>query len=243
MKTNSLSIALLLTCLFTANLSFAQRLKGNGNITEKTYPVSAFNEMEIDGVFDVYLTQGNSESVKLSIDDNLLPYVKVSNDGDKLIVKWEKRKDESVNNVHSNLYITLKDITRLELHTVGKLQTTNVLRLKALKMDLHHVGSSDVELDCGQLRINYNGVGNVTLSGRAKTADIRCNGVGSLKAFDLAVDVLNLDSNGVGSAEVYAEKEISIESSGVGSVRYRGNATVKKMNASGIGKVKKTKMP
>lgn len=243
MKTNLFPIFLLSACFFTAHLSFAQRFKGSGNITEKTYPVSSFDEMEIDGVFDIHLTQGDKESVRLSIDDNLLPYVQVSNDGGKLIVKWEKARNESDNNVHSNLYITLKDLTRLELHTVGKLQTTNTLRTKSLEMDLHHVGNSDMELDCGQLEINYSGVGNITLSGRAKTADIRCNGVGSLKAFGLAVDVLDLDNNGVVSVEVYAEKEISIESSGVGSVRYRGNATVKKMNASGIGKVKKTGMP
>lgn len=245
MKTNNfiasgfLCLSIFCVSMLTTSLLAQDRLKGNGHIVEKNYPVQAFDEIKIDGVFNVHLTQGNTESVRLSIDDNLLPYIIVKNEGNQLVVKWDKDKHNSINNVKSDLYITFKNIDELNLNTVGKLNTTNTLTLKAFKIDVNSVGETNLNLNCQNLEIDHNGVGSVVLEGHAGHADIECSGVGGLKAFDLTVDFLNLKCSGVGGAEVTAEKEISVSASGVGGVRYQGNAKTVQLNASGIGRVKK----
>lgn len=241
MRTTTPFFTLLLICMLGFYLiSMAQdRIKGNGNITEKTFTVQSFDEIKIDGVFTIHLTQGNTESVKVSIDDNLLQYIVVENDGNRLVVKWNKHKNQSINNVKSNLYITFKNIHELDLNHVGKLLTTNTLKLKELKLNINSVGETNLALNTETLNIRHDGVGSLNLNGTVQQANIRCSGVGSLKAFDLIADKLTLDCSGVGSAEVTAEKEISINASGVGGVRYQGNAKTLQLNASGIGRVKK----
>ncbi len=240
MKTTPFTGSFLLAFCLILTTAFAQdRIKGNGHIIEKAYTVQSFDEIKIDGVFNIHLTQGNTESVRLSIDDNLLPYITVKNEGNQLIVKWEKAKNSSLNNVKSDLYITFKNLNELALNNVGKSVTTNTLKLESLKLDINSVGETNLKLNCRKLEIDHNGVGSLVLEGAATKASIDCSGVGGLKAFDLVVDVLNLQCSGVGSAEVTAEKEISISASGVGGVRYRGDAKAVQLNASGIGRVKK----
>jgi hypothetical protein len=243
MKTNRFTTGLFFSLSFglvTVFSALAQdRIKGNGKVVEKAFSVQSFNEIKIEGVFNVHLTQGNTESVKLSIDDNLLQYITVKNEGSQLVVKWEKDRQTSINNVKSDLYITFKNINELALNTVGKVSSTNTLKLNSFELDVNSVGETNLDVNCQSLDIDHNGVGSLVLEGRATRATIDCSGVGGLKAFDLIVDILKLQCSGVGSAEVTAEKEISVSASGVGGVRYRGDAKTVQLNASGIGRVKK----
>jgi hypothetical protein len=62
--------------------------------------------------------------------------------------------------------------------------------------------------------------------------------VGSLDADKFMVDVLHVNVNGVGAASVYASKEIYIQSTGVGGVRYHGSAKVMQSESDGVGGVK-----
>jgi hypothetical protein len=64
-------------------------------------------------------------------------------------------------------------------------------------------------------------------------------GVGTIEAAGFEADLLRVENTGVGDVEVNARREISIHSSGVGSVRYKGLATVKEMRNSGVGRVRK----
>jgi len=82
-------------------------------------------------------------------------------------------------------------------------------------------------------------VGNVSLVGKIGKADIDNSGVGRLDAYDLHNEILKLKAAGVGKTEVYASKEISIKSTGVGNVYYKGDAVITDLNVRGVGKVKK----
>jgi hypothetical protein len=64
-------------------------------------------------------------------------------------------------------------------------------------------------------------------------------GVGAIEAAGFEADMLRVKSTGVGNVEVNARREISIHSSGVGSVRYKGSAAVKEMRKSGVGGIRR----
>ncbi len=49
---------------------------------------------------------------------------------------------------------------------------------------------------------------------------------------------MDLEQNGVGDSEINVSNELSIEFTGVGSVRYDGNPKITDIDKSGIGSVK-----
>src|ERR1700742_4954555 len=63
-----------------------KRVHGNGNIKTEDRPVSNFKHVEVGGAAKVLVSQGDHASVKIETDENLLPYMEVSQDGDKIFI-------------------------------------------------------------------------------------------------------------------------------------------------------------
>lgn len=202
----------------------------------KTIEVRSFKAIRADGVFNIYLSQGSKESVvvKRYYPEDL----KISNNADTLVIEDTAKSNASHFSIKTDIYITITDINAMDIESVGSTKCTDTLHLKNLKFESDGVGSITLWLKADSVTGSENGVGTMKLAGSTKYAQISDEGVGSLDAENFMVDVLHVNINGVGSASVYALKEIYIQSSGVGGVKYRGPAKVVESNNDGIGSVK-----
>jgi len=216
----------------------SKKVRGNGDLTTEVYDVKTFSTLELAGVLNVYIEQGDKESVTVETDENLHEFVIIKNRGNTLIVDTHKRISIK-RKKKMNVYVTVRDIDRLKISGVGNVETTETLRLKDLDLRIKSVGNVMLDLDADNLDARLSSVGNVSLSGKIGKADIDNTGVGRLAAYDLHNEVLKLKAAGVGKTEVYASKEIAIKSTGVGNVYYKGDAVITDLNIRGVGKVKK----
>src|SRR5580658_3939914 len=64
-----------------------KRIHGDGNIRTEDRPVSNFKNVEVSGAAKVMVSQDDHFSVKVEGDENLLPYIEVIQQGDKVIVR------------------------------------------------------------------------------------------------------------------------------------------------------------
>ena len=136
-----------------------------------------------------------------------------------------------------NVYITLTDINQLSTMGVGSVKCTSQLNIKDLKVSCEGVGITNLNIAGENLKIHSEVVGVLNLSGTEKNVSIDHSGVGVIAAFELKAEKLSLKTDGVGAGEVYASDEISIDASGIGSVKYKGGATKKHIKNDGVGKV------
>ena len=203
------------------------KIEGSGNIVTKDVPVQSFDALSTNGVFNVILTQGSKEQVKIEADDNLQQLFEVKNEGSTLTIST--KKDVNFNSKKKlKVYITFKNLKSLDLKIVGDFSSEGNLNFDNLSLDNKSVGSVDLKLAAQKLDINNKSVGNLKLSGKAENAVIRSNSVGSIKASDLIVQTMDIDNDGIGSAEVNAAKEIKVKDSFLGKVKNVGAATIKK---------------
>ena len=224
--------------MLTASNTNAQKITGDGNVVKETRSIGSFSEITTEGVVNVYLSQGSTESVVVEADKNLIAYIITKSDGDKLVIKTRDEL-EVEKSTKMNVYVTLKNITKLENNNVGKLETVNQLNLNTLNIDNNSVGSTKLDLKCSDLKVDFNSVGNLTLTGEITKVSIDHNGVGNVNAEELSADIVKIDNNGVGNAEVNCNKELYMNLNGIGNISYKGNGVVKELNISGMGKVKK----
>lgn len=207
-------------------------IEGSGNIITKEIIVQPFEELSINGVFSVLLSQGGKEQVKIEADDNLQELFEVKNEGSKLVIRM--KKDVNIHSKDSKnkmkVYITFRKLNSMELQTVGNVSSAENLSFDNLKLENSSVGSVDLKLTAQSLNIENQSVGTFMLSGKADKAVIKHGGVGSFKAANLLVQTMDIEASGVGSAEVNAEKELKVKDSFLGKVSNRGAATVKRMN-------------
>lgn len=201
----------------------------------KTIEVKSFKAIHADGVFNIYLTQGDKESV---IVKGYYPKgLSISNVGDTLSIEDTAKAHNSHITINTDIYITVTNITSMEIASVGETKCTDTLKLRNLDFSSEGVGEISLLLHADTVRGSEDGVGKMKLAGKATYAEISDNGVGALDGDNFIVDVLHVDVNGVGAASVYAVKEIYVQSSGVGGVTYHGPARVMQSESNGIGGV------
>ena len=206
-----------------------ERIEGSGNLITKEFTVKSFDELTASGVFNLQLSQGNKEQVKIEAEDNLMDLFIVENDGSNLTIRM--KKDVSINTSKKmTVYVTFKSLKNMSLSMVGGTSSDDKLKFADLKLKNQSVGSVNLNMTLQTLHLENESVGTLKLAGSADNAVIKSNSVGSVQAGDFIVQKMEIDNNGVGSATVNAEKELKVSDSFLGKVNNKGNATVKKKN-------------
>lgn len=224
-------LSLFVTAFATAQDNDHETIEGNGKRVTKEIAVTSFDALQSKGVYELRLTQGSNESVKIEADENLQQYFDVRNEGNKLVIgmKDTRKKNWRVKN-KMIVYVTFKNLKSLDLSMVGNVRAENQLKFTDLSLKNSSVGNADLKLTADKIDVNNSGVGNLVLEGRAQNAIVKNNGVGKLQAGEFVVQSMDIENTGVGSAEVNAEKDLKVKDSFLGKVRNKGNAPVRKNN-------------
>src|SRR5215216_4960063 len=86
--------------IFLCNAATAQKeknetIEGNGKMVTRDISVSSFDVLKASGMYELKLSQGSKESVKIEADENLQEYFTVRNDGNKLVIDMDKMKNKN----------------------------------------------------------------------------------------------------------------------------------------------------
>jgi hypothetical protein len=201
----------------------------------KVVPVQSFNAIKANGIFNIYLKKGNTESVviKNEYPDDLM----VTNDASTLVLMDTTSNRNISGDIRTNIYITYKQLNTLELELVGKSTTEDTINAESFNFISNGVGESNLLLNADSVMAAQDGVGALNIAGKARYASIDDNGVGALNAKGFKVSILHVSVNGVGAAKVYADSEIYLQVNGVGGLKYYGPAKVMDQASGGVGKV------
>lgn len=208
-----------------------ETIEGNGKTVTRDINISSFDALKASGVYELKLSQGSKESVKIEADENLQEYFTVRNEGNHLLIDMDKLKNKNLKNKNKmKVYVTFKNLKELELKTVGNVSSDEQLSFENLDLNTKNVGDVNLDLTAKKLNLDIKSVGNVKLSGKANEAVVKNKGVGSFNAGKFVVQTMNIENDGVGNAEVNAEKDLKVKDSFTGKVTNKGNASVRKMN-------------
>ena len=228
----SVSLLFLTSCIAQNN----RRIKGSGNIIQKSRSVGSFEKVGVSGSFDVYLVKGNEGHLDIEIEDNLLPYLITEVDGGKLKIKWKKGTSIST---RKSVVITVqfKDINAVALTGSGDIISKD--RINADHFDTAVSGSGDIELDLdvNSLKAAVSGSGDIDLKGSTKTFEAAVAGSGDISAYNLKSEKAEVKVSGSGDIELTVSKELIARVSGSGDIEYRGDPKIQDVKVSGSGDV------
>jgi hypothetical protein len=205
------------------------RIEGSGNVITKDIAIKSFDELDASGIFNLQLSQGDKETVRIEADDNLMDLFTVENEGSTLKISMKKNSNFN-SKKQLKVYITFKTLKSMDLGMVGGTSSDDKLKFTDLKLKNQSVGSVSLNMTLQTLNLENQSVGSVKLEGSAENAVVKNNSVGSINAGNFVVQKMDIENNGVGSATVNAEKELKYSDSFLGKVSNKGNATVKKKN-------------
>lgn len=237
MKSKLFLIALATPVLFSAcDISSGSNIKYTTLPDEgKNMPVEPFTAIKANGVFNIILQHGATEGVVVK--GQYPSDLKVTNDGNTLIIMDTARNHNDVGHRKTEIYVTYKELNAMETESVGQIKCLDTIRGTHFSFESDGVGESSLILNSDSVTASENGVGALDIAGKAHYATIEDNGVGALRARDFKVNILHASVSGVGAAKVYADSEIYLDVNGVGGLKYYGPAKVMEKNNSGVGKV------
>lgn len=208
--------------------------KGDGNVITEQREISAYSRISLGGAYEVRLQKSTRPGISITTDANLMDLIEVSVSGKTLEVNSRKRIRPTESVILTIEYQTLEE---LEVSGAAEVRADEVLRGEYLTVDMAGAGDIELELEQQNLDINVSGAGAVKLKGKVIEQSIKMSGAGSYEARDLISQNCSINISGVGSATVYAQRQLNAQVSGVGGVTYYGSPTDVKTEISGLGSI------
>jgi Putative auto-transporter adhesin, head GIN domain len=214
--------------------------RGSGNVITQTREVSDFTSIEMDYPAQVFITQGESVSVKVEAEDNLLPGLQTRVSNGTLEIFYKVDDGKRVNPTKAiKVTIVAKDLKEVDFNSAGELTIDG---LETDELDISVSGAGNLKLNditAKDLSVDLSGAGNTTASGVADNLNVIISGFGSFNGKDLHNKSADVNLSGAGSATVWVDDQLDATISGAGSVNYYGSPNVTKQ-ISGIGDVSKS---
>ncbi|MDR2009618.1 MAG: DUF2807 domain-containing protein [Bacteroidales bacterium] len=215
-------------------------VKGSGNVVNKLRKVENFDKLDIGGTFNIYLLQGNKESIRVEADDNLHEYILTKVESGVLIIRI-KENINFRNPTKANIYVTVKDISEIKIGGVSNLTSKGIVETNSLKMSVKGVSDVNLNINCNYLDIKASGVGDCIFKGKADMLVINSSGTRDINAKKLEALRAAISKSGVGDVSVNVSGDLEIKSSGTGDIIYYGSPVIKSIDKSGVGDIiKKT---
>jgi hypothetical protein len=225
------AFALLTSVSANAQKQERETIEGNGNLVTRDVPVTSFEALKANGVYELKLSQGDKETVKIEADENLQQYFDIRTEGKTLLVDMKGLKNKNLKNKNKmRVHVTFKQLKALDLSTVGSVAAEKELNFSDLDFSNASVGKVQLQLTANTVRFKNSSVGSVQLTGKAQNAVFTNSGVGSLDAGSFVVQTMNITNSGIGGATVNAEKELKVKDNNMSRVKNKGAAPVRKNN-------------
>jgi len=228
---------LMLASLACGVTNFVDRsIEGSGNMITENRDVRGFDRVNLAGFGEVTIEVGDEESLTVTTDDNIMPYVRTEVKNNTLVLDFDEKG--FVRNYNSTdgikFKVVVKELSRVSISGAGSM-TINELETENLQVDLSGAGTLKVNsLTADELVIHQSGAGTVVVSGKVIGQELSHSGLGSFFAADLESETAIVEISGAGSATLWATESLDVDISGLGHVVYYGNPRILQ-RISGLG--------
>ncbi|MDN3725337.1 head GIN domain-containing protein [Aequorivita sp. SDUM287046] len=208
------SIIVLLIAIFSFSGCYEEGIIGSGVTVTEIRQVDAFDKIASEGVFQVFFSQAEAQSVKIVADNNIMHRVKTEVVNGRLKLYMA---DGKYNKVNLQAHIKVRDLKEIENSGAGDMYIENIIRN-------------------GTFKSSNSGSGNIYLDGNCTFLDIKNEGSGNTLAFDMPAESCKINLEGSGDVEVTCISDLRINLEGSGNVYYKGYPSIHS-NISGSGRV------
>lgn len=229
------SVAFLILTVYSCYFP-GESVTGNGNVVTEEREISDVEALKVENGMDVFITQGEEESLRLEVDENLLEHILTEVDGRELKIF----SDVNIRMAKSKkIYVTYKNLNSIKISSAGDVNGLNMLNTDRIRIDLSSAGNLNLELTAEETRVQISSSGNVTLSGTTDFLRAELSSAGDLNAFDLEARKADISVSSAGNARVFVTEEGNFEASSAGDIIYKGDPENVNVNTSSAGNVKR----
>lgn len=199
-------------------------IKGEGPIIRKELKLEPFTGIELAMSGNVYLREGNRQSVAVESHKNIIEVVHT----EVLNNTWKIHFSKSVRGYQKmNIYITLPSLHKLAVSGSGNIRGETPFNWKGtVKLAVSGSGDMQLELHSTEVDAAISGSGDIRITGTSGRLQAAISGSGNIHAGGLIVDTASISISGSGDCSTHARNDLDVKISGSGDVTYYGKPKV-----------------
>lgn len=228
-------ITVILVILFTTSSCFMDGLtgiRGNGNIVSEDRTITSdFDAIKVQQGISLHLTQGNSTTLNVEADENILDLLITEVKNNELKVYFEK-------NVYRakarNVYLTTKNISEIRTSSGASVKSENTLQVDVLNLNSSSGSSIKIYVNGTEISSEASSGASIDINGKTTSFSANASSGSSIDADKLeTVDAYVKASSGA-SIDVNVTGKLTAKASSGGDIDFEGNPTsVNKDTSSG----------
>jgi hypothetical protein len=212
---------------------------GSGVVVTETLQVSGVQDIHLKGQGQIILRQGETKSLTIEAEDNVMPLIETVVRGDSLTLKFNTGLFRTViPRKGIKYFLTLSNPRKVTISGSGSLVVNNI---SVDEFTTRINGSADGSIhniNADRMVSDINGSGKFRITGSVFEQTVEISGSGNYRAKDLISEIARVEISGSGRAEINARQELDVRISGSGEILYRGNPRISQ-RISGSGKIRK----
>jgi hypothetical protein len=205
---------------------------GSGTPLTAQYEETGFTAVEVHGAFQVYITRAKNFDVSVTADDNLLEFIRVTQEGETLKIEFEPGKLVR-NRSEMRASIAMPELESVTLHGACTGTVEGFRGGKAFRAEVHGASKLGGEIEADTIDLNLAGASTANLQGIATDAKLEASGACGLHLDNLILTRADVQLSGASSATVEVTDKLDYDVSGASHLYYKGHPTLGKQEASG----------
>ncbi len=186
----------------------------------KTRQVGSFTGLKVLEGIEVYLEQGEKESIRLQVWGTEAENVRTELHDDVLKIYLNPG---TYRNVKVMAYVTYKELNRVFAGSGARISADKALHTDFLFIRAGSGARITLPVAVNQVEVNVSSSADVELEGQARLLLAVITSSGNLQALNLRAEQVKVQAESAGTARVFAQKELIAEAHTAADIRYRGN--------------------
>ncbi|MBN2013413.1 DUF2807 domain-containing protein [candidate division KSB1 bacterium] len=201
-----------------------ERIYASGEMLTEERMVADIHSVYMTTAGDVYVSQGHEQRVKVTVNENIMPYIETSVNNGKLYIGI--KNSVSISNMDLTVSVTLTSLKALATTSAGTITGTNTFTADQVQLKLSSAGDIRLSLNASELESYLSSAGNLYLEGTVTNHDASLSSAGNLYAFNLITQNTDIKVSSAGNARIYVSKNLDATLTSAGSVYYKGYPSI-----------------
>jgi hypothetical protein len=177
-------------------------IEGNNESAEEIRPFSTnFLEIVSSGSFNVYYAHGDSSSIRIEAESNLIPYIETYLNNRRLEISFARHFNIRANQ-DIDIYVTSPSISKIQLSGSGKIEADSVSGNR-LEIDVSGSGNIKSNFYGDYFKSTISGSGDMNIVADCDTIKTEVSGSGNINLEAYYCKIANVSISGSGEAELY----------------------------------------
>jgi hypothetical protein len=208
----------LLICLIAVQFSNAQNKR-------LEYNVDTFTGIDCSAPIDIIITKGDTQKVVLEVPEKYATYFKLKVKSSILGIEFKNPKSGSISLNKDNkfkLFVTMKTLNSLDLSSATNVVSKDTFSSNTFVLDVSGACTVNLNINTKVINADISGASTINLKGNVtQNATVDCSGASTLNFQELIITKGSFDVSGVSSARLNSSKNITVDDSGMASVKYK----------------------